>query len=149
MILFVIGIALSGALGGVFNAINGWVSPLYFSTIMGWTGANDIWWANIEQGIKEATLTGCVLSALFAIGLAVISQGKCPFDLGLRFLMAVFAAISLCWTLGGMVAVVMALKTTTFYRQAFVGVPDDVANWCVMLGWMARFGGLMRVVRFR
>ena len=135
VILFVVGVALAAALGGVFNAINGRVSPLYFATIIGWTGVSNIWWASIEQGIKQATLIGCVLSALLSIGLAVMSRGKCPLDLGLHFLMGVFAAISLCWTFGGIVAIWMVLKYTAFYRQTFIGVPDEVGEM-VRYAWV-------------
>jgi hypothetical protein len=45
------GVIACAFLGGTTNAVNGWVSPEYFVTIMRWEANTDVWRAAIAQGL--------------------------------------------------------------------------------------------------
>ena len=55
----------STCLGALTNAVNGWVSPLYFVTILGWRDVENVWRASIAQGIFEGLLFGVFFSMVF------------------------------------------------------------------------------------
>ena len=60
-------VLVSAFFGGSTNAINGWVSPSYFVTILGWRGVENVWRASIAQGIFEGLLFGVFFSLLFTV----------------------------------------------------------------------------------
>lgn len=124
--LAVTGVLLGAATGALTNAVNGWVSPLYFVTILGWEEGHDVQSAAIGQGIFEGVLLGGVLSVLFAAAVGWISRAACPYALAVRYLIGTFLAALACWTAGGLCAVAMALVSPGFYRSTFIGFPEGL-----------------------
>lgn len=147
------GIALSGwlasgFLGGTTNAINGWVSPTYFVTILGWQGVADVWSASIAQGIFEGLLFGGLFSLVFTVATGLITSASCSFGFALKHLLGVLGGAYLCWALGGVAAMGLATVSPEFYRWTFIEVPREFGP---MLGyawvggsiWGAELGGLV------
>ena len=77
------GVLASGILGGTTNAVNGWVSPTYFVTILGWRGVGDVWRASIAQGVFEGLVFGIFFSLIFTVGTGLITELSCSFGFAL------------------------------------------------------------------
>lgn len=145
------GVVASAFLGAVTNAVNGWVSPLYFVTIMRWQGVADVWRASIAQGIFEGLLFGVFFSLVFTVGVGIITGASCSYRFAAGHLLGVVAGALCCWLIGGVAAMGLASLSPEFYRRAFRGVPDE---WGAMLAyawvggsiWGVQLGGLMAVV---
>src|ERR1700729_575514 len=93
--LVLIAIAACGVLGSVLiggttNAVNGWVSPTYFVTILRWQGVADVWRASIAQGIFEGLLFGIFFSLVFTVTTGNITGGACSFGFAFKHLIGVF-----------------------------------------------------------
>ena len=89
--LTLFGIAVTGvfagaSLGAVTNAVNGWVSPLYFVTILRWRGVEDVWRASIAQGVFEGLLFGASFSLVFTVGVGIITRASCRYGFAVRHL---------------------------------------------------------------
>lgn len=63
--LFFLGVLFSAILGGVTNAINVTVSPIYFINILRWPAEADVFRMGIAQGIFEGLLFGVFFSLIF------------------------------------------------------------------------------------
>jgi hypothetical protein len=109
--------------GGLTNAVNGRVSPVYFVTILGWEPGIDVGAAAIGQGIFEGLLYGAVLSVLFTAAVGWITRAACPYALAAKYQLGIFLGALACWVIGGLCAVGLALLSPEFYRSAFIGVP--------------------------
>lgn len=147
----VVGVLASAALGAVTNAINGWVSPLYFVTILGWHDIQDVWRASIAQGIFEGLLFGVFFSLVFTAGLGIITRSSSPLGFGLLHLLGIVVAAFVCWLLGGIAAMILAWLSPEFYRQAFIGVPKDFGPmlayaWVGGSIWGVLLGGFVSVI---
>ena len=154
MTLFVIaltGVFTSAGLGAITNAINGWVSPVYFVTVLGWQGVRDVWSASIAQGIFEGLCFGVFFSLVFTTGVGVITRGSCSYGFALRHLLGIAAGALVGWAIGGLAAMGLATLSPEFYRRAFIGVPNEFGP---MLGyaWVGgsivglELGGLVSVI---
>jgi hypothetical protein len=149
------GIALTGVLaaaglGAITNAVNGWVSPLYFVTILGWRGVEDVWRASIAQGLFEGLGFGVFLSLVFASGVGIITRVSCTYGFAARHLLAIMAGALACWLIGGTAAMGLAALSPEFYRRAFIGVPEEFGPmlryaWVGGSIWGLELGGLMSV----
>jgi len=154
--LALIGVVLTGVfssalLGAVTNAINGWVSPLYFVTILGWRGVEDVWRMSIAQGIFEGLLFGVFFSLVFTTGVGIITRASCRYGFAVRHLLGVVVGAFFCWGIGGLAAIGLASFSSGFYQSTFIGVPDEFGPmlayaWVGGSIWGVQFGGLVSVV---
>jgi hypothetical protein len=147
----VTGVFASACLGAITNAVNGWVSPLYFVTILGWHGVEDVWRASIAQGIFEGLLFGVFFSLVFTAGAGVITRASCSYGFAVRHLLGIVAGAFVCWLIGGVAAMGLASLSTEFYRRTFIGVPEEFGPmlayaWVGGSIWGVEIGGLMSVV---
>ncbi len=147
----VTGVFASAVLGAITNAINGWVSPLYFVTIMGWHNIADVWRASVAQGIFEGTLFGIFFSLVFTVGIGIITRVTYSYLFAARHLLGTLAGAFVCWLIGGIIAMVMATLSPEFYRATFVGVPNEFGPmlcyaWVGGSIWGVQLGGLVSVV---
>jgi hypothetical protein len=149
--LALVGIALTGVLtgallGGLTNCINGWISPLYFQTILHWHDVEDIWRASIAQGIFEGLIFGLFLALVFTIVAGIVSKVRCSYRFGAVILLLVAIAALICWAVGGLITMALATLSPEFYRHAFRGVPQDFGQmlryaWVGGSIWGIEFGG--------
>ncbi len=144
-------IVAGAVIGASTNAINGALSPLYFRNIMRWHDVEDVWRASIAQGIFEGLLYGLLFSVVFTLVVGLVSRARCSFKLAFRHMFVIVLAIYCCWAAGGLIAMGLATLSPEFYRNAFIGVPDDFAPmlryaWVGGSIWGAMFGGLLAVM---
>ncbi|HUT09009.1 MAG TPA: hypothetical protein VMY42_00800 [Thermoguttaceae bacterium] len=144
--LAVTGIVAGAALGALTNSINGWVSPLYFRNILRWHDVEDVWRASIAQGVFEGLLFGLFLSLVFVIVAGIVSKARCSYRFGATVLLVVVAAAFVCWVIGGLLGMGLAILSPEFYRHAFIGVPEDFGEmlryaWVGGSIWGIEFGG--------
>ena len=149
--LAVCGVLAGGFLGGTTNAVNGWVSPTYFVTVLRWHSVEDVWRASIAQGIFEGLLFGVFFSLVFTVATGILTEASCSFGFAFKHLLGILAGVYVCWALGGLAAVGLGTLSPEFYRRAFFGVPDEVGPmlryaWVGGSIWGAELGGLMSVV---
>jgi hypothetical protein len=149
--IVVTGVSFGAGLGAVTNAVNGWVSPLYFVTILRWQGVEDVWRASIAQGIVEGLLSGVIFSLVFAAGVGVITRAACSYRFAVRYLLGILAGALVCWLIGGVAAIGLASLSPEFYRRAFIGVPEQFGPmlayaWVGGSIWGLQLGGLVSVV---
>ncbi len=152
------GVALGAILGALTNAVNGWVSPLYFRVVLRWDDVQDIWRACVAQGILEGVLSGLVIAVAFTTVVGLVSKGRSPYGLAALHLLLIAAAALACWAIGGVVAIGLAALSPEFYRHTFPGVPEDFGPmiryaWVGGSIWGVHLGGLAALivgsVRFR
>ncbi len=149
--LAVSGIFACAVVGGSTNAVNGLVSPLYFVTVLGWHGVEDVWRAAIAQGIFEGLLFGLFFTLIFTVGTGIITSVSCTYLFACQHLLGVLGGGYVFWLLGGLAAMGLATLSPEFYRAAFFGVPKDFGP---MLGyafvggsiWGVEFGGFVSVI---
>ena len=153
--LVVIWIALAsilagGLIGASTNAINGYVSPLYFQNILGWD-FDGIWIASIAQGILEGLIYGVLFSVVLGVTFVSIAKGQVSYRFAFRHLIKIIGLVYLFWFLGGLIAMGLATLSPDFYRETFINVPDDYHQ---MLGyawvggsiWGSMVGGLLGLI---
>lgn len=141
----------SAALGAATNAVNGLVSPLYFVTILGWQGVENVWRACVAQGIFEGLVFGVLLSLVFTTGVGILTRAGCSYGFAARHLLGIMAGALVCWVLGGLAAMGLATLSPEFYRRAFIGVPTETGPmlayaWVGGSIWGLELGGLVSVV---
>ena len=107
--LLATGVVASACLGGITNAINGRVSPLYFVRVVRWHEFEDVWRASIAQGIFEGIGFGVAFSLLFAAGVGIITRASCSYGFAVRHLLAILVGALACWAFGGVAGVGLAL----------------------------------------
>ena len=154
MVLFgiaVTGVFASAGLGAITNAVNGWVSPLYFVTILGWRGVEDVWRASVAQGLFEGLCFGVFFSLVFASGVGIITRASCSYGFAARHMLGIVAGSLVCWLIGGTAAMGLAALSPDFYRWAFIGVPEEFGPmlkyaWVGGSIWGLELGGLLSVV---
>lgn len=147
----VTGVFASAALGAITNAVNGWVSPVYFVTIMRWQEVEDVWRASIAQGIFEGLLFGVFFSLVFTAGVGIITRATSSYGFAVRHLLGIVAGAFACWVIGGLAAMGLASLSPEFYRRAFIGVPSEFGpmlaySWVGGSIWGVQLGGLVSVV---
>jgi hypothetical protein len=147
----VTGILASGALGGVTNAVNGWVSPEYFVSVMQWYWVQDVWRASVAQGIFEGLLFGVLFSLIFTTGIGIITRASCRYRFAVRHVIVIVGGALVGWILGGLAAMGLASLSPEFYRKTFSGVPEETGPmlcyaWVGGSIWGIELGGLVSVV---
>jgi hypothetical protein len=113
--IVLLGTAAGGTLGALTNCVNGRISPDYFMNALGWEYAADVPAAAVAQGIYEGTMLGLVLSTLFAVTVGWVSKARCPFRIAAYHLLRIFAWALVCWCLGGMIGVLLAIISPGFF----------------------------------
>jgi hypothetical protein len=147
----VCGVLACALLGGTTNAVNGWVSPEYFVTILRWDANTDVWRAAIAQGIFEGLMFGIFFSLLFTVVTGFVTGASCSFGFAFKHLLGVLAGAYVCWAIGGLAAIGLATLSPQFYRQTFIGVPQEFSAmlryaWVGGSIWGAEFGGFFSIV---
>lgn len=145
------GVLASGFLGATTNAVNGWVSPEYFVTVMRWERIEDVWRASIAQGMFEGLLFGIFFSLLFTVATGIITGSACSFGFAFKHLVSVLGGVYICWTFGGLAGVGLASLSPEFYQRTFFGVPAEPGAmlryaWVGGSIWGAELGGFVSVV---
>jgi hypothetical protein len=126
--LAITGVLTGACLGALTNAINGWVSPRYFVTILRWHGVEDVWRASVAQGVLEGLLFGTCFSLLFVTGVGIATRAGCTYGFAVRYLIWIACGALVCWVLGGLAAMGLATLSPEFYRAAFIGVPEELGE---------------------
>jgi hypothetical protein len=147
----VTGVAASACSGGLTNAVNGWVSPRYFVTILHWQGVEDVWRASVAQGVFEGLCFGVFFSLLFTGVTGVVTRASCGYGFAARHLLGIVAGALLSWAVGGLAGMGLAALSPDFYRRTFIGVPEEWGErmayaWVGGSIWGLEFGGLVCVV---
>jgi len=145
------GVLASGFLGGTTNAVNGWVSPGYFVTILHWQGVESVWRASVPQGPFAGLLFGVFFSLVFTVATGIITRVSCSFGFAFKHLLGVLGGTYLCWAFGGAAALGLASFSPEFYRGTFIGVPGEFGAmlryaWVGGSIWGAELGGFVSVV---
>ncbi len=151
MAVAVTGVAGCATLGALTNAVNGWVSPDYFRTVLDWSTMSDVsvWRASIAQGILEGVMFGLVLSAIYTAVVGISSGVRCPYLFAATHLAGILAAALACWAIGGILAIGLLALSPEFYRHTFY--PYDFGSmapyaWVGGSIWGVEFGGLFCLV---
>jgi hypothetical protein len=149
--LVITGIFASGALGAVTNAVNGWVSPEYFVSVMQWYWIQNVWRASVAQGIFEGLLFGVLFSLIFTVVVGIITRASCPYRFAVQYILGILAGAFVGWILGGLAAMGLASLSPDFYRKTFSGVPEEAGPmlrfaWVGGSIWGVELGGLVSVV---
>jgi hypothetical protein len=145
------GVVLAALAGALTNAVNGWVSPRYFTTILGWSDDGHIWRDSIAQGAFEGLIFGAVFALVFTVGVGILTRASCTYAFAARHLLAVVAGALVWWLLGGTAAMVLGTLSPGFYRRTFIGVPAEVRPllayaWVGGSIWGLEIGGLVSVI---
>ncbi len=145
------GVGLAAFAGALTNAVNGWVSPRYFVTILGWSDDGRTWRDSIAQGAFEGLLFGAAFALVFTVGVGILTRASCTYRFAARHLLAVVAGALVCWLLGGTAGMLLATLSPGFYRRTFIGVPVEVSPmlayaWVGGSIWGLEIGGLVSVV---
>lgn len=149
--VMVTGVLAGGLLGAFTNAVNGYVSPYYFSTILGWRNVVEVWRAAVAQGVFEGLLFGAGFSIVFAAGIGIIAHASAPYLISARHLIGVLMGALACWGLGGILAVGIAAISPERFREGFYYAPTDFAAllgfaWVGGSIWGVEIGGLICTV---
>jgi hypothetical protein len=143
-------VLLGGVLGGITNAVNGAVSPLYYETIMRWSDV-DTHTASIAQGIFEGLLFGAFVSVVFTSVVGIVTRGTCPYAYAMKSLLLIALTALGFWVLGGLLAMGLAAISPDFYRNTFIGVPSSVPAmlryaWVGGSIWGAEIGAVLATI---
>lgn len=140
-------VLMGGIIGAVSNMINGAVSPYYFKTTMNW-GFQDIWIASMAQGILEGLFHGVFFAIIFTIGFGIITKGKANYAFAFKHIIRIAIIVLCCWTIGGLLAVMLVRLSPEFYRSHFPWTPTDVIEqmkyaWVGGSIWGEILGGVL------
>jgi hypothetical protein len=135
-------ILAGGFVGGSINAANGWISPYYFESTLGWYGIEDVWRASIAQGILEGLIFGVFCCLAFAPAAAVITGVTCRYWFGCRAILVIVGSAYVCWAAGGFVAVGLAALSPEYFVRTFDRAPKDFGP---MLGYAWVGGSIVAV----
>lgn len=150
ILLLLILIATGGAIGGMTNAVNGFVSPRYFLTILRWDPV-DVWHKAILQGLLEGLIYGVLMGVVFTIGFTLLTRRRGTWALAKRQVRRMVVIIIGCWVLVGVIAILLAFTFPEFYDRAFIGVPAAGAEragyaWVGGSIWGGIGGGVLAVI---
>jgi hypothetical protein len=154
--LFASSILIGALTGGLMNALNGWISPAYFSLFFYYPGGSASWavqelyWHIIWQGCKEGLALGCVISLVFTTYVFVVSKSRCRFGLSAPFLPKMATTVLLLWFIGGFNGVVIGLLFPNFlsFVTALGGTQGDRLRFLWVGGSIngAYFGSLLALI---
>lgn len=145
--IWLTGILGAGALGAITNAINANISERYYRIKLGWFDIEHINQAIIAQGIFEGLVLGLILSSVLTTAVGLISRGECSYSFGIRHTGGLLLSALICWIIGGLLAMALAVISPEFYMHAFMGVPEAAGEriryaWVGGSIWGVEFGGI-------
>lgn len=111
--------------GGISNAINSFISELYFETFIGKVEYMDTFTLAILQGIFEGLAYSFIFSIVYTVAFAVITKIKGDWFFAKSQIKKVILPIFGCWILGGIIAIFLAFTFWDFYQNAIFGVPES------------------------
>ena len=140
-------ILMGGTIGAITNMVNGALSPYYFKTTMNW-GFQEIWIASVAQGILEGLFHGVFFAIIFTIGFGIITKGKANYAFAFKHIIRIAIIVLCCWTIGGLLAVMLVRLSPEFYRSHFPWTPTDVVEqmkyaWVGGSIWGEILGGVL------
>ena len=143
-------IGIGGFVGGTTNLINGNISEEYFRQIMGWE-FQGIWKAAILQGIFEGIIYGLIFSFIFTIGFATITKRKAGWKFAKKQLKKIVLIIYCCWTIGGILAIILAFTFPENYDRLIHSVPKETSSrigfaWVGGSIWGGMIGGIISII---
>ncbi len=118
-------VLMGGLIGAVSNMINGSISAYYFKTTMNW-GFPEIWIASVAQGILEGLFHGVLFALIFTTGFGLVTKGKADYAFAFKHIIRIAMIVMICWTIGGLLAVMLVSLSPEFYRSHFPWTPTDV-----------------------
>lgn len=139
-----------GFIGAITNMINGAISPNYFRIVMGWDFP-DIWIASVAQGIFEGLIYGVIFSLIFTTGFGLVTKGKATYKFALKQLVKIILIVLSCWTIGGILAILLATLSPEFYKSHYYNVPTEKTEmlkyaWVGGSIWGGMIGGLLSAI---
>lgn len=92
-----------------------------------------------------------LFSIIFTITAGIVTSAQCSYRFALKHLLMAVAGAILLWVLGGLAAMGLATLSPEFYRDAFIGVPDDFEAmlryaWVGGSIWGVQFGGFFALI---
>lgn len=149
--LLPVGILCGVLMGAVTNAINGVVSPAYFSLLFwDWKAQDDfeLWRFTIEQGMLEGSVFGAVFSLILMFGIAFISKLRCPFRPGFIVLLKVMAFSLMFWIVGGFNGALLAQFLPQFSNLGLLFNPGEALRFAWVAGsiWGVYIGSLLSTI---
>ena len=144
-------IIMGGFVGTLTNMMNGVISPLYFQNIMRWHNVQYLWRACVSQGIFEGLIYGTFFAIVFTTVFGIVTKGDCSYSYVFKFMLGILIAVFGCWILGGTIAMGLATISSEFYRQKFIGVPEETIPmlcyaWVGGSIWGSMFGGILSAI---
>lgn len=140
-------VLMGGVIGAISNMINGAVSPYYFKTTMNW-GFEEIWVASVAQGILEGLFHGVLFALIFTTGFGLITKGQADYIFAFKHILRIAIIVMGCWTIGGLLALLLVSLSPEFYRSHFPWTPTEAIAqmkyaWVGGSIWGEIIGGLM------
>ena len=102
----------------------------------------------IVQGIYEGFLYGICFAIIFSVGFGLITKGKANYAFAFKHILRIALIVIICWTIGGLLAVMLVRLSPEFYRSHFPWTPTDVIEqmkyaWVGGSIWGEIFGGFL------
>ena len=143
----IICIVSGGIFGAVTNMVNGLISPYYYKVIMHWD-FKDIWLAAVAQGILEGLLYGVFFSLIFTLTFGIVTKGQGTFSFAVKQILKLISLVFICWILGGILAMFLAVLSPEFYKAQFPMTPSDKTEmikfaWVGGSIWGGMFGDIL------
>jgi hypothetical protein len=143
------GMLLSALLGAITNAINGFVSPHYFSIVMGWPNDASLWARSIFQGALEGLAYGLFFSVIFTSVAGFVSRFRLRYREAMPYVFAVCTGALATWLMGGLIGWTWACLDPRSYRSRFPDLPHEGAaqfGWVGGSIWGIVYGGFFVVI---
>jgi len=149
----VTGVVVAAVLGGLTNAVNGWVCPVFFLNVWqaNWPYEWSLWRAAVAQGVLEGLLYGVGFALIYTTGVAVLSRGTCRYRPAVRPMKWIALGAVAGWVLGGFAGLQLAALRPDVYRSITpteTGVLRDIFADAWVFGsiWGIELGGLASVI---
>ena len=135
-------VGTGGAIGAGTNAVNGFVSPTYFLTNLGWNAVN-VWLKAILQGLVEGLIYGLLMGAVFTIGFALMTRRRGTWALARRQIRRMVVIICVCWVLGGVTAILLPPSWIPELDHIYINIPQATgARTSYTWVWGSILGGI-------
>jgi hypothetical protein len=146
-LVFLVCLLLPGFAGMIMNMINSAVRAEYFIKILRWENVKDISSAAIAQGMYQGIIEGSFFSLLFSCVYVISNKAELALASTIKWIVCMGIAAFALWAIGGIIAVALAMLSPEFYRQSFIGVPDEFGAmlryaWVGGSIWGGTFGGI-------
>lgn len=150
--LIPIGILAGIVSGALMNAINGWVSPNYFSMFSYTNNPYSLegWYRIVRHGMREGAVFGVIFSVIYTFVVLVGSRGNCPFRLALRGMLRSIFLLGLTSVLFGLNALLLTWIAPSLIQSRLGILPNNIADLKFLYVdasiWEIYFGGIITVI---